>query len=185
MSGKMNTEKETRSDEPRKKETEKGPYNEKNATYKDTMEQNKCTVCGRTFSTHSELKDHYKTAHNMEAPEKTHGRDDSSVRGQTANRGEEEKRKKDEEEKMKEGSSNMGSKSTWSETKDRESSQKKGDTTMGKSYGSVTDPKTKTQYTCQRCGEKCSSQEELDRHNREVHGVEPGKKEEGLPKPRY
>lgn len=38
----------------------------------------------------------------------------------------------------------MGSKSTGSEWKDRESGQNRGDTTMGKSYGSGTDPRLRT-----------------------------------------
>ena len=97
----------------------------------DTSKQNKCGVCGQTFSNQNELHNHYKTSHNMEAPA--------------------------QQSKGEGGSSSSGSR--WS-----------GE--MGKETGSQN--KTQNQYKCQKDGQTFSSQNDLNEHNKKVHGTEPG-----------
>ena len=168
-----------RSDQSKKSEMPVDKGSDKSQKYPGTMQHTKCTVCGQTFSEQTELNAHYKAVHQMDAPApKSQSEAESQWREQPAVHADKDIHKMDVDEKASTGSSGVGSQSTWKGTMDKESGpMNKDDEMRVKSGGSGTGSPVKTegQFTCQRCGHVCASQSELDKHNKDVHGVEPSK----------
>ena len=179
MSMKKSPENIPRTDQSNKSEMPVEKSSDKSGKFPSTMQQTKCTVCGQTFSEQTELNAHYKAVHQMDAPApKSQSEAESQWREQPAVHGDKDIHKTDVDEKAPTGSSGVGSQSTWKGTMDKESRpMNKDDEMRAKSGGSGTGSPVKTegQFTCQRCGQVCAGQSELDKHNKDVHGVEPGK----------
>jgi uncharacterized C2H2 Zn-finger protein len=114
-----------------------------------TSPQNKCGVCEQTFSNQNELHNHYKTAHNMEAPA--------------------------QQSKGEGGSSSSGSKWSGEMSKEAGSVNKGNETSSTQSGERDTGPQKqmRNQYKCQRCGQLLSNQNDLNQHNKSAHGIEP------------
>ena len=158
-------------------------------------EQNKCEVCGQTFSNQNELNDHCKTVHKMEAPaQQSQGGSGSSSSGSKwSGQGTENQRdmkagnqnnidaktKESEENKASVNSGSMGSQRTQREaTKEEAGSMNKGNGTSSTQSGERdTGPskQMRNQYKCQRCGQLFSSKNDLNEHNKKVHNIEPDK----------
>jgi len=168
MSMKKYPEDEPRSDQSRKSEMPVEKNSDKSGKISGTMQQTKCTVCGQTFSEQTELNAHYKAVHHMDAPApKSQSEAESQWRAQPAVHGDKDIHKTYVDKKAPASSSMVKEKGSMS----------KDDEMRAKSGGSGTGSQVKghDQFTCQRCGQVCHSQSELDTHNKDVHGVEPGK----------
>jgi uncharacterized C2H2 Zn-finger protein len=158
-----------------------------------TSPQNKCEVCGQTFSNQNELNDHCKTVHKMEAPaqQSQSGSGSSSSGSKWSGQGTENQRdmkagnqnnidtktKESEENKASMNSGSMGSQRTQREaTKEEAGSMNKGNETSStqsseRDIGSQ--KQMQNQYKCQRCGQILSNQNDLNQHNKSAHNIEP------------
>jgi len=158
-------------------------------------QQNKCEVCGQTFSNQNELNNHCKTVHKMEAPaqQSQSGSGSSSSGSKWSGQGTENQRdmkagnqnnidtktKESEENKASMNSGSMGSQRTQREaTKEEVGSINKGNETSSTQSGErdTGSPKQmRNQYKCQRCSQLLSSQNDLNERNKKVHNIEPDK----------
>jgi uncharacterized Zn-finger protein len=139
-----------------------------------TSPQNKCEVCGKTFSNQSELNGHYKTIHNKEAPtqqsqseNKTQNQHKCQRDGQTfSNQNDLNEHNKKvhniEPDKMgkEAGSVNKGNETSSTQSGERDIGSQKP---------------MQNQYKCQRCNQLLANQNDLNEHNKKVHNIEPDK----------
>src|SRR5665647_1570816 len=137
-----------------------------------TSPQNKCEVCGQTFSNQNELHNHYKTIHNKEAPtqqsqseNKTQNqykcqRDGQTFSSQNDLNEHNKKVHNIEPDKMgkEAGSVNKGNETSSTKSGERDTGPQK---------------QTQNQFKCQRCNQLLSNQNDLNEHNKKVHGIEP------------
>jgi uncharacterized C2H2 Zn-finger protein len=121
-------------------------------------QQNKCEVCGQTFSHQNELNDHYKTVHKMEAPaQKSQSEGGSSSSGSRWS-GQGTENQRDKATKEEAGSINKGNETSSTQSGERDVGSQK---------------QMQNSYKCQRCYQVLSSQNDLNEHNKNVHGIEP------------
>lgn len=163
-----------------------------------TSQQYRCDVCGQICNSQTELDEHYKSKHTERATTRNQSTQERGTSGTaTAARwsGQGVEYSSDtnagntEETSVKggEGSSRTWREATEDELKDmgeRGNVKEEGgsDRAMPIAYGEKTgeraeketneEQKTQSQFKCRHCGQIFTSQSDIDRHNKNIHGIE-------------
>ena len=139
-----------------------------------TSPQNKCEVCGQTFSNQSELNGHYKTIHNKEAPTQ---QSQSENKTQNQYKCQRDSQTFSNQNDLNEHNKNVHNIETKEMGKEAGSVNKGNETSSTQSderdIGSQ--KQMQNQYKCQRCNQLLANQNDLNEHNKKVHNVEPDK----------
>ena len=160
MSQKKYPENEPSNERSSQSETQGRQSSGQNPMPTGPSQQNKCEVCGQTFSHQNELNDHYKTVHKMEAPaQKSQSEAGSSSSGSRWS-GQGTENQTDKATKEEAGSINKGNETSSTQSGERDTGSQKP---------------MQNQYKCQRCGQILSNQNDLNEHNKKVHNIEPDK----------
>ncbi len=170
-------------------------------TSSETSQQFKCDVCGQVFGSQNELDDHYKSVHtsriasqSQSARGMSSSSSSSSARwsGQATEHQSNQDTKKETSVTEGEGSSRTWKDATEDELKSMEQPKVEtadteggSDREMSSAYReqsgrggetAVREEKTRqsaqNQYKCQHCGQVFASQNDLNKHNKNIHGID-------------
>lgn len=171
-SGKKHPEDESQADQSRKSKVPEIQGSGNSQGHMVTKQQTRCTICGQTFSEQTELNAHYKAVHHVDAPApQSLSEAESYWRQETDYHGDLDAHKIGEGEKVPERSRISAEGALSGRTsKDDEMIRVMTGGGSGKSQYVG-----RSEFTCQRCGQVCVSQIELDKHIKNKHGMESGK----------